>query len=109
MPGCAGPILPGAPGPGEVAMNRQSLAVLALAAIFTAAPARAQTYSGAFTYQGLLTDTGGPATGSYDMEFALLSAPISGTLIASVSIPNVPVSAGLFTARLNFDGSQFSS
>ena len=30
----------------------------------------------AFTYQGLLTDTGGPATGTYDLQFTLYEAEI---------------------------------
>ena len=56
-----------------------------------------------FTYQGRLTDGGGPANGWYNFSFSLYSnnlngAPVGGTLTNS----NVAVSNGLFTAVLDF-------
>ena len=60
-----------------------------------------------FTYQGRLTDGGIPATGSYDMDFALYDASTAGTLVgASPTITPAPVGVmnGLFTVTLDFGG-----
>lgn len=80
-------------------------AVLTLAA----SAARAQTPVGtAFTYQGRLTDGGTPPTGSYDLELRLFSAASAGSQVGgTVSLPAVPVTAGLFTVTLDFGGAVF--
>ena len=80
-------------------------AVLALAG----SAARAQTPVGtAFTYQGRLTDGGTPPTGSYDLELRLFTAASAGTQVGgTVSVPAVPVSAGLFTVSLDFGSAAF--
>jgi hypothetical protein len=61
-----------------------------------------------FTYQGRLTDTSIPASGSYSMEFRLFSVATGGTVIATQAHPNVSVTNGVFTVPLdfsnNFDG-----
>ena len=62
----------------------------------------------AFTYQGRLNDSGGPASGSYDLTFTLFSAasgngPVGGSLTNSP----VAVSNGLFTATLDFGAGVF--
>jgi hypothetical protein len=57
----------------------------------------------AFTYQGRLTDGGAPATGNYDLEVKLFDAGTAGTQVGStVTLTNVMVSNGLFTASLDF-------
>lgn len=64
----------------------------------------------AFTYQGRLTDSGSPATGSFDMEFKLFDTPTVGTGIQQgVPLQREPVtpSAGVFTVTLDFGANVF--
>ncbi|HXI91686.1 MAG TPA: tail fiber domain-containing protein [Blastocatellia bacterium] len=59
----------------------------------------------AFTYQGKLNDTGVPANGNYDLQFKLFDTPTVGTGTqqgATLTAPNVAVTAGIFTAQLDF-------
>src|SRR5437016_1282625 len=59
--------------------------------------------SAAFTYQGKLTDAGNPANGTYDFQFTLFDAASGGTQEGStVTVTNVTVAAGIFTAQLDF-------
>ena len=62
-----------------------------------------------FTYQGKLTDTGNPPTGTYQMEFSMYDALAGGTQIGA-TIPNnsVAVAQGIFTVRLDFGAAAFS-
>src|SRR5204862_2470927 len=64
----------------------------------------AQTPAGtAFTYQGRLTDSGASASGSYDFELKLFDDASAGTQVGStLTLTNVAVSSGLFTATLDF-------
>jgi hypothetical protein len=56
-----------------------------------------------FTYQGLLKQSGTPANGTYDFEFALFNAPTGGTQVGStLTINDLNVQNGLFTVELNF-------
>jgi hypothetical protein len=57
----------------------------------------------AFMYQGRLNDGGSPATGNYDLQFAIYDAVTNGNAI-SVPLTNsaTAVSNGLFTATLDF-------
>jgi hypothetical protein len=57
----------------------------------------------AFMYQGWLNDGGSPATGNYDLQFAIYDAVTNGNAI-SVPLTNsaTAVSNGLFTATLDF-------
>src|SRR6185295_13653198 len=59
-------------------------------------------------YQGRLTDSGSPATGSYDLRFSLFLDD-QGTIPTGpvLDVPSVAVAAGLFTTRLDF-GAQFT-
>lgn len=61
-----------------------------------------------FTYQGRLVDGTLPANASYDFEFRLFTADAGGAALATNGRPNVSVSDGIFTVRLdfgaNFDG-----
>ena len=65
--------------------------------------------STAFTYQGRLTGSGTPASGSYDMRFALYDAAAAGNQIG-VTLTNSPVlvSNGLFSVSLNFGTNAFN-
>jgi hypothetical protein len=57
----------------------------------------------AFTYQGRLTDAGGPASGAYDFRFILYNAAVGGAQVGPIVTQNsVPVSGGLFNATLDF-------
>src|SRR5690348_13219453 len=77
-----------------------------LLAPLLAGAARAQTTS--FTYQGRLTDGDNPASGNYDLQFALFDASSGGGQIGSTQTKNsVGVSAGIFTVALDFGVSAF--
>ena len=63
-----------------------------------------------FTYQGRLTDGGGPANGNYDLQFKLLDTPTvgSGAQQGGTLVRNpVVASAGIFTVTLDFGATVF--
>ncbi|MGD9029330.1 MAG: hypothetical protein PVG25_05920 [Anaerolineae bacterium] len=61
----------------------------------------------AFTYQGYLSDGGGPADGDYDMQFILYDALSGGSQVGSiVAKEDVAVTDGIFSVALDF-GSVF--
>ncbi len=65
--------------------------------------ASAQTTT--FTYQGRLTENGGLASGSYDLQFKLFDTVTLGTGTqqgGTVVVPAVQVTGGLFTVPLDF-------
>jgi hypothetical protein len=63
----------------------------------------------AFTYQGRLNDSGGTASGNYDLQFTLFDAATNGSAVAG-PITNSPtvVSNGLFTVILDFGAAPFT-
>jgi hypothetical protein len=64
----------------------------------------------AFTYQGRLTDSGTPATGTYDFTFQVFDAASNGTSQGGpLSTNGMSVAAGLFTVTLDFGAGPFSS
>ncbi|MGA9421433.1 MAG: hypothetical protein WBW61_03665 [Rhodanobacteraceae bacterium] len=67
-----------------------------------AQPALADPVGPAFTYQGQLTDSGSPASGPYDFEFALYSSAIGGDAVDTISVDDLAVTGGLVTASLDF-------
>ena len=77
----------------------------------TANPAAAQVPPPtAFTYQGRLTDAGSPATGKYDLRFALYDVETGGTQQgATQTVEDVQVAGGVFTVRLDFGANVFAS
>lgn len=90
-------------------MRRHILTAAALIAALATQTLHAQTAAGTgFTYQGKLINAGSPATGSFDMRFSLFLDD-QGTIPTGpvLDIPDVAVSAGLFTTRLDF-GAQFT-
>ena len=61
----------------------------------------------AFTYQGYLTDTGGPVNATCDFTFGLYSAANDGTLLGTETADDLDVKEGLFTVQLNFGPGAF--
>ncbi len=81
---------------------------LALAALFAPVPNLAAQGT-AFTYQGRLHDSAGPANGTYNLRFALFDALTVGNQVGAL-LTNAPVnvSNGLFTATLDFGANAFT-
>ena len=68
------------------------------------------TQTTSFTYQGKLTDGGGPANGPYDLQFRLFDALTDGSLQGSpntVTKTGVQVTNGIFTVQLDFGAGAF--
>ena len=62
----------------------------------------------AFNYQGKLTDGSLPASGTYQMQFALFDASTGNTQIGSTVTNNsVTVSSGIFSVQLDFGANAF--
>ncbi len=79
--------------------------VLSLLTSALCLPAFAQGTS--FTYQGRLDDAGSPASGNYDLRFALFNAVTAGTQQGGLlTNATTAVSNGLFIVTLDF-GNQF--
>jgi hypothetical protein len=58
-----------------------------------------------FTYQGQLQQNGQPASGNFDLTFALFDASVNGSQIGSTIVDDAfPVTGGLFTVSLAFPG-----
>ncbi|MGD0258878.1 MAG: hypothetical protein ABSD29_03540 [Verrucomicrobiota bacterium] len=65
----------------------------------------AQAQGTGFTYQGQLENGGNPVTGLYDFTNALYNASSGGAQVGStITLTAVPVTNGLFTVLLDFDG-----
>ncbi len=63
----------------------------------------------AFTYQGRLNNSSGPANGSYDLTFTLFNAVSGGSAVAGPLTTNaVAVSNGLFTVGIDFGAGIFN-
>jgi hypothetical protein len=89
-------------------MKTKLSALTLLAACLSGAP-HALAQGSAFTYQGRLSDSGGPANGAYAMQFTLKEAASGGSSIGvPVALAPLAVSNGLFTATLDFGGAAFT-
>lgn len=90
-------------------MRYITLLLTAMLSVFAAVPAKAQApFTTAFTYQGELTSDGTLAIGTYDFRFRLFDARENGNQIGStICLDNVTISAGRFTARLDFGSGIF--
>jgi hypothetical protein len=75
---------------------------LVLGALTLISGASAQTLTKQFTYQGYLENNGVPYTGNASIVFGIYAAQSGGNPRDTVTIPNVAVSKGVFTALLNF-------
>lgn len=63
----------------------------------------------AFTYQGRLTENGGPANGVFDFQFRLYaSSNAAGLSLGTALVADTPASNGLFTVQLDFGAGPFS-
>jgi hypothetical protein len=60
-----------------------------------------------FTYQGQLTDSGVPASGHYDLQFALFTAASGGTAVDTISLTNQTISGGLINAAIDFTNAPY--
>lgn len=81
---------------------------LFLAALLSMTAVKASAQGTAISYQGHLNDSGAAANTNYDFRFAVFSAPTNGTPISEwVTNLNVPVSNGLFYAKLDFGPGTF--
>src|ERR1035437_3529010 len=59
----------------------------------------------AFTYQGQLSNSSGPASGTYDLTFKLWNASTSGAQVGGIlTTSSTVISNGLFTVILDFGG-----
>jgi hypothetical protein len=66
-------------------------------------PSRLLAQNTAFTYQGRLNSGGAPASGQYEVSFALYDAATNGNVVGTpITLAPVAVSNGLFTATLDF-------
>lgn len=84
------------------------LLACALLALFLIGNAQGQTTQ--FTYQGKLNDNGNPASGQYDFQFKLFDTATVGTGTqqgSTIDVPNVSVTAGIFTVQLDFGAAVF--
>jgi hypothetical protein len=67
-----------------------------------------QAQGTAFTYQGRLDDSGSPASGSYDLTFALYNQANLSLAAGPITNSAVAVTNGLFTTLLNFGSGIFT-
>jgi 6-phosphogluconolactonase (cycloisomerase 2 family) len=90
-------------------MRRVGLLLVSVLSVFAAVSARAQTpLDSAFTYQGELTSSGTPATGTYDIRFRLYDAADRRNQIGPILCSdNLSVSAGRFAVTLDFGPAAF--
>lgn len=87
---------------------RTRIFILAAAMTFSVPGAvSSQTLGSAFTYQGTFADTGVPANGNYDFEFALFTAGSGGTAVQIITKTNVPVSGGLINTLIDFGAATY--
>jgi hypothetical protein len=83
------------------------MASMAIIASVSAAAVRADTE---FTYQGSLKQNGQLASGSFNFEFSLWSAPAGGSQVGPTNTKNgVQVSNGVFNVVLDFGGAAFNN
>ena len=82
--------------------------LIALLAVLVISAANISAQTTTFTYQGKLTDSGSPASGSYLLEFKLYTAAVGGTQIeATLTDVSVTATAGVFSTQLNFGANAF--
>lgn len=76
--------------------------------LIIAMPSAGAQVTTAFTYQGKLEKSDGPATGEFDFEFRLYDSRNDGTVIAGpVTVENILVEDGLFATEVDFGSSAF--
>ena len=73
--------------------------------LYLMASTTAFAQASAITYQGRLTDSGNPATGTFDMQFKLFDTATTGTGTqqgSTITNPMVQVENGVFSVQLDF-------
>ena len=86
-----------------------ALIIIVIAAVTVGSPLAAQTDT-VFTYQGELKENGGPANGTFDVDFGLWDDPAAGNQVGSTNTFNsLPILEGLFTVELDFGASAFDN
>ena len=85
--------------------------ILCLGACALGLQLHAAPMESAFTYQGRLSSSGGQAQdGLYDFRFRLYDAETLGSIVGVTGdVIAVPVTNGLFTVRINFLASPFTT
>lgn len=78
------------------------IAITCVALAATWSVAEAANVGNAFTYQGSLSDGVSPATGLYDFLFYLYDEGSGGSAFGPVSLNDLQVTNGIFTAELDF-------
>ncbi|HEX5219676.1 MAG TPA: tail fiber domain-containing protein [Verrucomicrobiae bacterium] len=85
------------------------LLVVSLFLVHSFQPSMMRAEGTAFTYQGRLNDTAGPANGTYDLRIRLAADPLGNDYIGAPFITNaLAVSGGLFTVTLDFGAGVFT-
>jgi hypothetical protein len=82
-----------------------ALVLLAVAVTWSSADeegVRGTPLGSSFTYQGQLSDGGGPVTGECEMAFRLYDQATDGSQVGLALTPTVPITDGLFTVQLDF-------
>ncbi len=86
-----------------------SLVIMSVVRMAGSIPAQAAVMGTAFTYQGQLTSSGTPVSGTCNFTFKLYDALSGGTQVGStLTKTGVTLTNGLFTTTLNFGSSAFS-
>jgi collagen triple helix repeat protein len=78
------------------------LATCLLATLLFSGIATAEPVGSAFTYQGQLKDAGSPASGIYDLQFALFTGASGDSVVDTVSVDDLAVTDGLISTSLDF-------
>jgi hypothetical protein len=77
--------------------------------ILTLAAVSARAQGTAISYNGFLTDQGGPAHGTYDLHFTVFNALTGPAQQGSaVDVPDLVITDGLFTVTLDFGAGVFT-
>ena len=83
-------------------MNRGLLVSAFVFALCCSGTLRADPVGSGITYQGQLTNSGQPANGSYDFQFALYTSDGDGAAIDTIEVADLTVAGGLVNATLDF-------
>jgi len=84
------------------------LSCVLAACLVCAGSALATPLGSDFTYQGQLTDNGSPASGNYDLQFALFVAVSGGSAVDTVTLTNQTINGGSINASLDFTDAPYN-
>jgi hypothetical protein len=86
-------------------MQRMFLCLICALALI--GQANATPVGSAFTYQGQLTENGTPASGNFDIQFALYTSAQGGVAADTVNVTGLVVSDGLINASPDFTNAPY--